>query len=102
MAMRDRETAIATALGYLGQDAKGLWVESAIWMPASGDDEMLDQLRNVLERDLDDFEMRLACQHNRDKWMIQFVSIKTDHGDTPQGPCVFVFDDGEVSHYRPM
>lgn len=102
MTMRDRESAIATAFGYLGQEAKGLWVESAKRIPAIGDDVMLEQLRNNLERDLDALEMQLARQHNRDKWMIQFVSIKTEQAETPQGPRVFVFDDGEVSHYRPM
>ena len=102
MTMRDHKTAIATALGYLGDDAEGLWVESASWIPAASDDEMLEQLRNGLGRDLDDFEQRLARQHNRDKWKIQFVFIKTERGDKPQGPCLFVFDDGDVSHYRPM
>ena len=100
--MFDSETAIEAALRYLSEDTKGLWIESTIRISAKSDDQLLAELRNALGCDLDNFEIRMARQQNRDKWLIQFVSVKTEHGDTPQGPCVIVFDDGEISHYRPM
>ena len=86
----------------LPQRRWGLWVESTVRISATSEDQLLSELRNALGRDPDDFETRMARQQNRDKRPIQFLSVKTDHGDTPQGPCVILFDDGEISHYRPM
>jgi hypothetical protein len=98
----DRETAIAAATAYLGADAKGLWVESAHRITATDDDVAISRVCNCLGRELDELETNLALQNNRDHWLLQFVFMSTDPGDTPQGPAVSVFDDGDISHIRPM
>ena len=98
----DRDAAIAAANKYLGSDADGLWVESAVRITAQDADTFLANLAAELKRDLDELETRLALKQSRDHWQIQFVSMPTDPGDTPQGPRVFVFDEGDISHIRPM
>ena len=64
-----------------------------------------DQLRQVpfeLGRPMTDDEAVLLRLHNKRRWVVQFISEECEPGTTPQGPSVFVNDDGTVSHYVPM
>ena len=98
----NRDAAIATAKRYLGFDADGLWVETATRVNARPDDAAIAVVTSALERDLDEMETDLTLQYNRDHWLLQFVFVATEPGDTPQGPAVSVFDDGDIRSMRPM
>ncbi|MFK7769567.1 MAG: hypothetical protein AB8B55_20310 [Mariniblastus sp.] len=98
----DRDAAIATAKRYLGSDADGLWVETATRIDAKQDDDAIATVASALGRALDEMETDLTLQYNRDHWLLQFVFVATERGDTPQGPAVSVFDDGDIRSMRPM
>ena len=98
----NRNAAISAAKRYLGSQADELWVETATRINAKPDDDAIAVVASALERELDEMETDLTLKYNRDHWLLQFVFVTTEPGDTPQGPAVSVFDDGDISSMRPM
>ncbi|MCP4775991.1 MAG: hypothetical protein GY880_17315 [Planctomycetaceae bacterium] len=100
--MNDSDSAILNARKYLGSDSDRLVVESVKRMDEIDLQNLRISLESGLGRELDEFELSETEEHNRDHWKIQFVFSKTTPGEPPNGPCVFVYDDGEIKHYYPM
>ena len=100
--MIESDSAVKNARKYLGSNSDRLFVESMARIAKFDLQYLRSSLESGLGRELDEFELSETEKHNRDHWKIQFVFSKTNPGETPNGPCVFVYDDGEIKHYYPM